>query len=599
MLRGLRWPLLALVAAASLFVAVYLSRQVGVPEVMPQPTASARPVSTGTPATAPAATTVAVSPAAPLPGMTPEPSTDGVVTFSEALVGRVYRLNPLLVGFNPVDADITSLIFEGLTTINEFGEPVGALAENWIIASDGMEYVVTLRSGILWQDGVPFTSADVAFTMALLRSPDFPGPEALGSFWRTVETDVLGEHLIRFRLSQPLGSFLEALRIGILPAHVLQGTAAAALTTHPFNLSPIGTGSYQLEALRVDESGIIRAVDLRVAPVYRQRVEGRTGFALGRVRFVLYDTFESALTALQSGEVDALAGRGRSDRQPLLQSARSGTIKIRNGIEPTIGMLLFNWEDDALPVFREQRVRLALETGLRRDSIIERHLLNVAVRADSPMLPGSWAYQPQLPWPAYSIEQANNLLASARLPQPDATEDPNATPEVTPSGLFAFTILTPDDASLVSVAQEIAAQWGQLNVQVTVEAVDMTAYEARLTAHDFQAALVEISKEGSADPDVYDFWHEGQYPEGRNYGGVNDRDISQLLEDARRDPNNLSRMARYRDFQMEFVRQAIAIPLYYPLYSYALALEVDGVQLGFIGAPADRFLTIREWTKGS
>ena len=159
-----------------------------------------------------------------------EPAAGGeVVTFSEALIGHVQRLNPILASLNPVDADITGLIFEGLTRINAYGEPEPALAERWVISADGLEYTVFLRQDVLWQDGVPFTAADVDYTMSLLRSPDFPGAEDLNTFWRTVETQVLGQHLVRFRLTQPLGTFLDKLKIGILPEHALRGTGAAQI----------------------------------------------------------------------------------------------------------------------------------------------------------------------------------------------------------------------------------------------------------------------------------------------------------------------------------------------------------------------------------
>src|SRR5690606_28750419 len=147
----------------------------------------------------------------------------GIVTFREGLVGPVLRLNPLLAELNPAERDITSLIYEGLTDTNEYGEPVPDLAREWVISANGLEYIVTLRDDVLWQDGIPFTAEDVVYTMSLLRSPDFPGPEALGEFWRTVETEQLDSHLVRFRLTQPLGSFLEKLSIGILPHHALAG----------------------------------------------------------------------------------------------------------------------------------------------------------------------------------------------------------------------------------------------------------------------------------------------------------------------------------------------------------------------------------------
>ena len=154
----------------------------------------------------------------------------------------------------------------------------------------------------------------------------------------------------------------------------------------------------------------------------------------------------------------------------------------------------------------------------------------------------------------------------------------------------------PDTPALVSLAQEIAAQWSQLNITVTVEAAAPEQYQARLDSGDFGATIVELSLGSSADPDVYPFWDEGQYPDGLNYGGMSDRRIGEDLERARSDPNGLNRMIHYRDFQEHFIERAIAIPLYYPLYTYATAPRVSGVQLGFIGSPASRFHTLQDWT---
>ncbi|MGQ9888251.1 MAG: ABC transporter substrate-binding protein [Aggregatilineales bacterium] len=528
----------------------------------------------------------------PLPPPEDENPAAPVATFREGLVGRVQRLNPLLASLNPVDQDITSLIFEGLTRLNQFGEPVPALALDWVISSDGLEYVVRLREDVLWQDGTPFTAADVALTMALLRAPDFPGEAELAAFWRTVETEELGPHLVRFRLTQPLGSFLDKLRIGIVPHHALAGTTAAQLATHPFNLSPVGTGPYQLEALRVKD-GKINRVDLRAAPVYRQRPEGQHGFDMSRVSFLLYDTFDDALSALRQGDIDGLAGQNRNERGPLLSAARAHNLQVYTALHPTLGVIVFNWQRDSAAFFREQRVRLALEVGINRSSAIERWLLNSAVQADSPLLPGSWAYDANIIWPAYDPVLARSLLDTANIP---ANSDDSAASGGEPLPyLLRFDILTPDDPALVNMLNEFAAQWGQLNVGVSVTPASAEAYRTRLETGDFDAALVELSLSGSADPDVYAFWHVGQYPDGLNYGGVDDRLIAETLERARRDPSGINRAIHYKDFQRLFVERAIALPLYYPLFTYVVSERVSGVQLGFVGASQDRFLTLQNW----
>ncbi len=588
MLRGFRWQLVALVLSAALFV---ISLALRLSEPIPTPTAPHLPPT----ATAdnivipPTAIPTATQPSGPvvIPASTDE-------RYREALIGSIQRLNPLFTQLNPVDRDITSLIFEGLTKTDSYGEPVPALASRWIISSDGLEYVFFLRNDVLWQDGVPFTAADVIYTMSLLRSPDFPGDPELGAFWRTVETQQLGDNLVRFRLAQPLGTFLDRLQIGILPEHALRGTTAAQIADHPFNLTPIGTGPYQLEALRSADGVHVDQVDLQVAPVYRQRPEGQQhAFALQHVSFSLYDSFDAALQALQAGDVDALAARVRSERPALFSVANAINLNLYNQIEASLGVIIYNWASSDF--FREQRVRLALETGIDRTSTIERTMSNTASEANSPLMPGSWAYLADLQWPPYNPDQARQLLATAVDRLDRLNGDAAATAE--PNGaLHSFSILTPDDPALVNLAGEVATQWSQLNLNVTVESADQATYQQRLKDHDFTTALVEYSLGGSADPDVYDFWHEGQYPDGKNYGGVSDRRISESLEKARQDPFGINRIQDYQQFQRDFVDRAIALPLYYPLYTYATTSQVQGVQLGFIGSPVDRFRNIGDWS---
>lgn len=518
---------------------------------------------------------------------------DGVPTYREALIGRVQRLNPLFASYNSVDADITSLIFEGLTTINVYGEPIPALAKSWITSPDGLEYVFTLRDDVLWQDGIPFTAADVAFTMSLLRAQNFPGQRALRDFWRTVEVEELSSTLVRFRLTQPLGSFPDALRIGILPAHVFTGMPANQLASHPFNFAPIGTGPYQLEALR-GADGVIQQVDLRVAPTFRQRPEAQGDYAIERVSFRLTDSFESALAALTAGEVDGLASLSRQHRLPLLDLAETGVVTLHNAIEPTLGTVIFNWANESYPVFAEERVRRALLLGTDRRKLVERSALySQAILAESPLIANGWAYDPMLTTP-YDVGMATRLLSEARIPERPIPEG-EPTPDPATAPLIAFTLLVADEPILVSVAQQLAGQWATLNVEATVVPLPAADLQARLDAGQFDAALVELTQLGTADPDVYDFWHDVEYPDGKNVGAVNDRVISETLERARRESNGLNRKAAYAMFQREFLDRAIAIPLYYPLYTYATSPHVANVQLGYLGVASDRFVGIGQW----
>lgn len=572
MLRGFRWQVLVLLMAAALFSLSLVNRLSSLP---------------------PAPATPTMQPAAAAPSATPPPTptfppsdaaSASISTFREAVVGSIQRLNPLFANLNPVDADITALIFEGLTRINAFGEPVPGLASSWVISSDELEYIFRLRDDVRWHDGLPFTADDVIYTFSLLQSSDFPGDPALGAFWRTIEVERLDNSLVRFRLTQPLGGFLDAVSIGILPEHALRGTTARQIAAHPFNLAPIGTGPYQLEALRAGDDGALVGVDLRVAPNYRARPEAANRYAIDRLSFRLYPTFDAALATFQTGDADGLAGQTREQRDALLSVP--GTA-IYTSPQPIVGMLIYNWQQDSTAYFREQRVRIALQTALDRHAIISRYSSALDVMpADSPLIPGSWAYSSALPWPPPNPDEARELLETANLRR----EEPSS------GSLLSFSILTPNQpAALVSAVQEIATQWSQLNLSVSVEALDPASYQTRLEAGAFDVALVELSLAGSADPDIYQFWDQAEYPDGKNYGGMDDRRAIEELERARRDPFGINRIIRYRNFQEIFVERAIALPLYYPLYTYATAAEVSGVQLGYSATPASRFITIADW----
>jgi ABC-type transport system substrate-binding protein len=141
----------------------------------------------------------------------------------------------------------------------------------------------------------------------------------------------------------------------------------------------------------------------------------------------------------------------------------------------------------------------------------------------------------------------------------------------------------------------MVAQWSQLGIAVRSEAVSPDVLADRLASGQFDAALAELTFEPYVDPDPYVFWHQGQYQVGQNFGGVNDRRTSELLEQARRDANGLHRDEYYADFQRTFVNRSLAIVLYYPVYEYAVRSHVEGVQVGYLSTSSDRFRGIKDW----
>jgi len=586
MFRGFRWQLIALILAIVLFLAgaiFRLSRQTSrLQPAAPTPTVvlpeyataefteEARAIATAV--TAPATQAVL--------------SRDTLPAYREGLVGVVRRLNPLFAHLNPVDRDISSLIFEGLFARNEYGEVLPRLAEQLVISSDGIEYVVKLRQDIRWQDGTAFSAADVVYTMSLLSDPEYARISPVGEFWETVETQKLSDHLLRFRLAQPLSSFPHLLTIGILPEHALRGTTIAQLAQHPFNLSPIGTGPYQLAELRLGTGDAISAVELARSPLYTERPESQGRYYLSRLSFHLFQNAEAALGAYSSGAVNALANVAQRDRLLTLPNSR-----VYTQVAPSIGMLIFNWKE--VP-FAERRLRQALSLSLDLPELVRKHLGADVTYADSPYSPGSSVYLPQAFWHSYDLAQARALLDAAGIFAAE-TVDTSADADSAEADTVGarFSLLIEDRSPLRNLADEIAAQWGQLGFQVEIDGVGADDLTNRLSTGRFQTAIVELPVGG--DFDLYRYWHPAQYGNGRNYGAASDHEVAELIEKARREIYPNRRAALYQQLQDAFAEGAIALPLYYPLYTFVVSDQIESIQLGYLASPADRFRGIGDW----
>ncbi|MCL2009503.1 MAG: ABC transporter substrate-binding protein, partial [Synergistaceae bacterium] len=138
---------------------------------------------------------------------------------------EIRTLNPL-VSSTAYDWTVLGTVYDTLISVNPytFGD-IPWLAESWDIYPDpepegGSVLSFTLRPGLEWQDGRPFTAEDVAFSLEYIR--DNKVPRFFDSVKDIVSTEVEGR-TVRIRTSDV--SFWHLRRIGgmlILPKHILE-----------------------------------------------------------------------------------------------------------------------------------------------------------------------------------------------------------------------------------------------------------------------------------------------------------------------------------------------------------------------------------------
>lgn len=519
----------------------------------------------------------------PVPGgaIQQQPEQGGV--YSEALVGSLGRLNPLLDWNNTADRDVDRLLFSGLVRFDERGMPHADLADSWGVSQDGTIYNFTVRSNAVWHDGTPVTSDDVIFTIEMMKSAGSLYPQDIKDLWGRVEVTRLNEKNLKFTLPEPYVPFLDYLTFGVVPKHLLESIPPDQMASAEFNIKPVGTGPYKFDQLIV-ENGQIQGVVLARSTNYY----GTPSF-IEQVVFRYYPTSADAFEAYRQGEVSAV---GQISLDVLNAALEEPNLALYSSRLPQMGFVLFNLTNPELPFLQDAEVRRALMLGLNRPNIINTVLQGQAFVADSPILPGSWAYFDGVETFEYDPDAAIALLKTEGYVIPAGGGEVRAKDGIP----LAFTMVHPDDAVHTQIAQAIQTQWGRIGVRVELQPQPYDQLVlTTLASRAFQAALVDLNLSRTPDPDPYPFWHQAEAVGGQNYSGWDNRAASEYLEQARVTADYSLRAKLYRNFQVVFARELPALPLYVPVYSYGVSTQVQGVQIGPLYEPSDRLNTFTRW----
>ncbi|NLG73028.1 MAG: peptide ABC transporter substrate-binding protein [Chloroflexi bacterium] len=509
------------------------------------------------------------------------PAQGGVYT--EALIGSFNRLNPVLDYYNAADHDVDSLIYSGLMRFDGSGIPHGDLADSWGISVDGTIYNFLIREGAVWHDGEPVTSEDVVFTVELMRDENIPMPPDLRAFWQEVEVEAFDPQTVSFKLPEAFAPFMDYLTFAVLPEHLLGDLDPQALVDDPFNLQPVGSGPYRFERLLV-ENGEITGVVLNAFEDYY----GGRPF-IDQMVFRYYPDSAAALQAYKAGEV---MGISRVSEDILDEALKEPGLDVHTARLPNLTLVFLNLDNSRLSFFQEPEVRRALLMAINRPRIRDQILNSQAIIADGPILPGTWAYYEEIEHVEFDPNAAVNMLREAGFTFP--AEGGNVRSREGSS--LSFELVYPDSGDFPAIAEAIRSDWASIGVQAELKPV---SYESLLSDYleprEYEAALVDINLARSPDPDPYPFWHQTQKGSGQNYSGWDDRQASEYLEQARVLDNLDERKKRYRNFQVRFTDQMPALPLFYPVYSYAIDQNVQGVRIGPLFDYSDRFATLTNW----
>jgi peptide/nickel transport system substrate-binding protein len=506
-------------------------------------------------------------------------------TLVEGMVGRATSVNPLEPR-NAADLDLIALVFGGLTRSFADGSVGPDLAESWTISPDGLVYTFTLRAGATWQDGRPITADDVVFTVLTIQNPEYAGP--LRASWRSVKVEKVDARTVRFTLAEPVGAFLQATTLPIVPAHLLVDVPITALADAPFNLRPVGSGPYRLVRLDFDEAELQRVDNATGARPTGDGVVGGPAGVIGRIIVRFFADGASLAAAYRAGVVDTAAGL-QPDQASALADV-TGTTVLRYP-STRLTTLVPNVRTGH-PFLTAAEVRRGLLRALDRNAMIAGLFDGAAERADSPISRESWAYDGESTT-AYPYDRAAAAedLEAAGWKRGEAGWE---TKSGEPVAISLATVDATADPLADTLARTIAAQWDSIGVPTTVVGYAADGFVAQLVRGNFDVALLDVDM--GLDPDVFPLLTSSQALEGgSNVGGYQSAALDKLLTAARLGVDRAARIEAFAALQEALTRDLPILPVAFADELYVVRERVVGPGARLVADRSGRFWDVLTW----
>ncbi len=401
-----------------------------------------------------------------------------------------------LVLFNPLFGQ------ETVSTI------IGELAEKWTWQDGGKALAFTLRQGVKWHDGRPFTSRDVKYTFDMVRGvPELASHLKLnprkGWYANIQSIDAPDPFTVIFRLTQPQPSLLLMLASGyspIYPAHI----DAAELRSRC-----VGTGPFRLKEYRRGE-----LIEMERNPDYFVRDRPY----LDGIRFIIIRERGTRIAALQAGQLDVtMPQEGSKTAAEQLKRAVPSLVVVEAAHNVNDNILV-NFKQ---PPFTDARVRRAVSMAIDRQGFVQAVRQGGAVVGASmqPRPWGSWGLPndqlAQLPGfgdPTRQRAEARQLLAEAGFG---------------PGKAIRVTVSTRAIALFVDLATYVIDQLKQVGIEGTLEQVDSAQWYAKLTRGEF-ALAGNLTGIGVDDPDA-NFYENYVCGSPRNYSQYCNPEIDRMI----------------------------------------------------------------------
>jgi peptide/nickel transport system substrate-binding protein len=385
--------------------------------------------------------------------------------------------------FNPaVNSESVGFVYEPLVYVDALkgGAETPMLASSYTWSSDQKTIIFTIRSGVTWNDGKPFSAADVAYTFNLMKANSALDIYALWTGAGLTSVTAAGDK-VTMVFSQPAKSYFYnfADQVGIVPQHIFSTGAPAAHPDTWADPNPVGTGPFMVNPCTANN------ITYTANPKYWQPNEPH----IQKVEYPAY---------LDNGpaNLDLATGKAQWGSQYIPNIASFYSSKSKNNhywFPPVQNVYLFPNNDASHPATHNLAVRQAIAYALNRSTIAKigesgywpaGNQTGVVLPTFQQYYDGSAATAAG--YGAPNIAKATSLLASAGYSKSK------------PLNLNVITITgyTDWDASLAVIKQELAP----IGINLTVQDLEQQTYDSKFYDGNYDLAY---GSESSSGPSPY------------------------------------------------------------------------------------------------